>query len=348
MMRTILGAMLLVLALAMAGPASAASFDCSKATTAFEKAICDNPKLSADDDTLAVAFATAIGGLSKPAVIAMRAEQRAWLDFAARSCTDHAEPLSDVDTYTDNQIECLGLAFSTRTGVLEQSRMLGGHRFAVSSSYSALPDPDAVDDPTSYWKVATHQLTYPALDGGKADAEGFDSFISDTVASVSGSITDEGGDAMSDAQSDTTVDITLSEVVGTRVTLKVMTNWFGHGAAHSNWGITYAHYLLGRQRAMEASDIFAGEGWEKTLTDIATAELKREHGDNLQLEGVENLGAIITDPSRWSFGSDYGLTIQFEPYEVAAYAYGAPTIVVPWESLGDIMSESSDSVRYGS
>lgn len=347
MMRMILGAMLLMLALAVAGPASAASFDCGKAATAFEKAICDNPTLSADDDTLAVAFATAIGGLSKPAVTTMRAEQRAWLDFAARSCTDDAEPLSDVATYTDNQIECLGLAFSTRTGVLEQSRMLGGHRFAVSSRYNALPDPDAVDDPTSYWKVATHQLTYPVLDGDKEEAEGFNSFITDTADSASGSIA-EGGDAMSDAQSDTDVDITLSEVVGTRVTLKVMTNWFGHGAAHSNWGITYAHYLLGRKRAMEAGDIFAGDGWEKTLTDVATAELKREHGDNLQLDGVTDLGSIITDPSRWSFASDYGLTIQFEPYEVAAYAYGAPTIVVPWESLSDIMSESSDSVRYGS
>src|SRR4051812_48640142 len=121
MMRRIVGAVLLMLTLAMAGPASAASFDCGKGTTALENAVCDNPRLSADDDTLAVAFATAIGGLSKPATGAMRADQRDWLDFAARSCTDDAQSLSDFDTYSDSQMECLDLAYLTRTGVLEHS-----------------------------------------------------------------------------------------------------------------------------------------------------------------------------------------------------------------------------------
>ncbi|MGV8955012.1 MAG: DUF3298 domain-containing protein [Cypionkella sp.] len=346
MVRTVMGALML-LALAWIGPVDAASFDCSKATTAFENAICSNPKLSADDDTLAVAFQTAIGGLSKPTVTAMRADQRDWLDFAARSCTDDAEPLSDFDTYDDSQMECLDLAYQMRIGVLEGSRMLGGKRFAVSSRYTAVPDPVAVSDPTSYWKVATHQVAYPVLDGDGKDAAAFNEFVGDAADAATGTMA-EGGDIMADGQSDSSVDMALSEVMGTRVTLKVTTNWFGHGAAHGNWSIDYVHYLLGRNRAMEPGDIFAGEGWEKKLTDLAVAELKREHGDNLMLEDGQDLSAIITDPSRWSFASDYGLTIQFEPYEVSAYVYGAPTIVVPWESLSDIMAESADSVRYGS
>jgi uncharacterized protein len=44
--------------------AQAASFDCSKAGTSFEKAICDNPELSKQDEVLAQAYATALGGLS--------------------------------------------------------------------------------------------------------------------------------------------------------------------------------------------------------------------------------------------------------------------------------------------
>ncbi len=39
--------------------ASAASFDCDKAASFVEKAICQNPKLSALDDDLAVAYQTA-------------------------------------------------------------------------------------------------------------------------------------------------------------------------------------------------------------------------------------------------------------------------------------------------
>ncbi|HTM79396.1 MAG TPA: lysozyme inhibitor LprI family protein, partial [Devosia sp.] len=131
MMRTLLGAMLVMLTLASVVPAHAASFDCAKASTAFEHAICDNPKLSDADDTLAIAFATAVGGLSKSAVNAMRAEQRDWLDFAAKSCTDDAQLLPDAARYDDEQIDCLNLALTARMGGLEQSRMLGGHRFAV-------------------------------------------------------------------------------------------------------------------------------------------------------------------------------------------------------------------------
>src|SRR5690606_25836953 len=96
MMRTLLGAVLAVLALAMVAPAQAASFACARAGTAFEHAICDNPRLSAADDTLAIAFATAIGGLSQSGVNAMRVDQRNWLDFAARSCTDDAQLLPDA------------------------------------------------------------------------------------------------------------------------------------------------------------------------------------------------------------------------------------------------------------
>src|SRR5688572_2855973 len=73
-------------------PATAASFDCSKASTAYERAICDNADLSALDETLAVAFATATGGLSKPAIVVMRENQRNWIKFAERACTVDAEP----------------------------------------------------------------------------------------------------------------------------------------------------------------------------------------------------------------------------------------------------------------
>ena len=346
MIRMIVGTMLLLLTLAIAAPANAASFDCGKATTAFENAICDNPKLSTADDKLATAFATAIGGLSKGALAQMRADQRAWLDFAASSCTDDAQPLSDFDTYTERQVECLNDAFVARLTVLEQSRMLGGYRFAVASQYSALPDPDETE-PNSYFKVATHQLSYPVLDAGDEDAQAFNAFVAKAAEDSSGSMS-EAGDVMGEAQSDSNTGIHLNEVLYNRLSLKVSTRWFGHGAAHGNWAVSYVHYLLNRQRALEASDMFAGDDWQQKLTELSLAELKREHGDNLQLDDSTDISGIVTDPTRWSFASDYGLIIQFEPYEVSAYAYGAPTIVVPWESLDDIVAEGADAVRYGS
>ena len=55
----------------------------------------------------------------------------------------------------------------------------------------------------------------------------------------------------------------------------------------------------------------------------------------------------VIDPERWVLSDPYGLVIQFQPYEVAAYAYGAPTARVSWEALEDYLAEGADSVRYG-
>lgn len=347
MIRTVLGAMLIMLALAIVAPASAASFDCTKATTAFEKAICDNPQLSIADDTLAVAFATAIGGLDKAAVTRMRADQHAWLDFAAASCTDTGEPLADGESYTKtDQLDCLDLAYNDRIRVLETSRMLGGHRFAVASRYAELPDPDAATDPDYYWKVATHVVSYPVLQG--KGAAGFNAAVEQRANEEAGSLATEG-DVTADAQSDSNVLINFDEAVSNRVSLKVSTYWFGHGAAHGDYSVSYLHYRLGSDALLAASDLFTGDSWGKTLTDLSIAALKQTYGeDYLQLDSGTDVGSIVTDPNRWSFVNEAGLTIQFEPYEVAAYAMGAPTVLIPWDALSDMLAEGADSVRYGS
>ena len=86
---------------------------------------------------------------------------------------------------------------------------------------------------------------------------------------------------------------------------------------------------------------------KKTLLAAAWAQLQAEHGASLQVENPEDIAEIVVDPTRWSFASDYGLVIQFQPYEVSAYAYGAPTITVPWEVLEDIKADTQDAVHYG-
>src|SRR3569833_32668 len=73
--------------------AQAASFDCSKASTSFENAICNTPELSQKDEVLAQAYATAQGGLSADAASAVETDQHSWLDYAARACSAGAQPI---------------------------------------------------------------------------------------------------------------------------------------------------------------------------------------------------------------------------------------------------------------
>lgn len=328
--------------------ASAASFDCSKAGTPFEHAICNSDELSLADDRLAKTFATAIGGLTKQGVGLMRTDQRNWLDYAQRSCTDDAQPLTRGE-YDEKGASCLVDSFDSRSSALEQSRMIAGHRFLIKSVYAALPDAYEADNPDSYWKVASHSVIVPQLDADDPLAGSFNGYVM-AMAENQSEITElTGGNPDEiDSTSNSDVIITVKEVAGTgRITMTVSNSWYGHGAAHGNWSLTYLHYLVEQKRGLEASDMFAGKGWADTLIASAWDQLQAEHGEWLQVDKAEDIAQIVVDPRRWDISNDYGLVIQFQPYEVSAYAYGAPTITIPWEKLDAIKADTQGQVRFG-
>jgi uncharacterized protein YecT (DUF1311 family) len=315
----------------------AASFDCDAASMPFEHAICDNEDLSHEDDRLARTYATAVGGLSEIASEELRADQRAWLAYAQRACTEDAEPL-ETGRYDEDGVSCLVEVFQGRSTILEASRMIAGLRFYPSSRYEALPDPEA--EPSSFWAVARHETTVIQIDGD----EGFSHAFNDLVR-LEGEA--EDGEAEPDASSNSTYSIVVEEVTRSgRITLLADMYWYGHGAAHGNYGSSYLHYLPEKGRFMEASDLFDGKNWQQRLVELTMEALRAEHGDNLMLDGPEYIAEPIADPRRWDLSDDYGLKIQFQPYEVAAYAYGAPTATVRWSDLEDLLSAEADEVRW--
>jgi uncharacterized protein YecT (DUF1311 family) len=330
-------------------PAMAQSFDCAAASTALERAICENAALGQADIRLAKAFATALGGLTKEATAALRTDQREWLDFANRACTDSAMPMTEGDYDADGGA-CLVDVFTDRATLLEASRMLGGHRFTLDSAYAALPDPMEAADPGSYWRVATHSAVAPLLDFDDELAQHFNAWMAGRSAELSETMSAAGGDEVGglDPSADTDVTIMVEDVAGIRrITMSVATYWFGHGAAHGNWSRTYLHYLIGENRELVASDIFSGDDWQGQLVEAAWAALQEQHGEWLQVESADDIAESVIDPTRWDLSNDYGLVIQFQPYEVSAYAYGGPTVLVSWDRLDAIKADTQDDMRWG-
>ena len=66
--------------------AAAASFDCSKASSATETMICENSEVSAADEQLAKAYALALKTAPSPDTV--KAEQRAWVKNERSKCSD--------------------------------------------------------------------------------------------------------------------------------------------------------------------------------------------------------------------------------------------------------------------
>ena len=334
---------ILALLAGMSQPAAAASFDCAKAATPFEHAICDNPELSRADERLAKSFATAIGGLSDTALAEVRGDQRAWLDFAQKACSPDAKPMTRGN-YGEEGVRCLSNVFRTRSNALETSRMINGMRFYPRARFAATPDPDAEAD--SYWAVAQHEVSYVQLDSTESYAKEFNAYVEAEALKLSGVFGPKGTVIDLDGSSDTSNSISVSEANIGQIDLNVGTYWYGHGAAHGNWSKTYLHYLLNEKRALEAKDIFTGKRWQAALLDLTVAALEDQHGDALMLDDTKYIANSIIDPEHWDLSDPYSLILQFQPYEVAAYAYGAPTARISWEKLKSYISEDSDYFRY--
>ncbi len=62
-----------------ASTAQAVSYDCQKAKTFTEKAICQDPTLSDLDDELGSLYQSAIDNSTKPAAAALKKQQLKWL-----------------------------------------------------------------------------------------------------------------------------------------------------------------------------------------------------------------------------------------------------------------------------
>ena len=322
-----------VLSLA-AAPAQAASFDCAKASTEVEKAICANPDLSRSDEVLARAYATALGGLGDEAKAAVQAGQREWLGFAALACTKDAEPFSEA--LSDEQQGCLNAVYRSRISELAQSRMEGDWRVYPQTSYSLVDDPD----PDSYQGVATKEIASPRIDEDSELATSFNALMDEADAAA---WPDPKGEDYLTA--DTMETTTIASVGSHRISLSIDSYWMGHGAAHGNYAITYAHFLTEKGRMLEADDLFTGDGWEGALGKMALDELDRTVEGGIWDESRADVPAAAADPSRWNFG-DNGLEITFQPYEVTAYAAGAPVVTIGWDKLTDFLAPDYSDILY--
>lgn len=336
---------LIVATLLLLVPVSqAASFDCAKAGTSFEKAICAEEGLSQQDEVLAQAYATALGGLSTDAANEVKAGQKAWLNFAQRVCSPEATPIAG--TYDEGQIQCLSSTFRTRIHALEASRMQGGYRFYPIDGYLVQPDSELKEGDYGY-KASEKEFHTVKIDRDDDLAAAFNAAI-DAISANQGDFFVKGTTEISpeDDTSDYDISVKVAEVSNYRISLTYNQWWYGHGAAHGNYFIGHHHFLTEQKRMLEASDIFTGETWRERLVEATIAHLKSDIGeDNLFEDYAKNVADIAVNPERWMF-SDTGLTIQFNIYEITAYAAGAIEVTIPWDELGDILAEDAEKIAY--
>jgi uncharacterized protein len=117
--------------------ATAASFDCQKAATSNERAICDNPALSGLDSELSTVYKDALAAAGDNTSI--RDSQRAWL-----------KEIKSCESKPDQIVECLTSAYSGRISSLKHSVNSSIQPAVVPASTEPKQnEPDAVKPPES-------------------------------------------------------------------------------------------------------------------------------------------------------------------------------------------------------
>lgn len=316
----------LVLFLFAVAPTQAASFDCVKAARPPEKLICADAALGRLDGELAAAYAARLRPLSEPAKAELRRGQREWLAFWSTHCGDAKGRLPAADAEV---VACAREQYGQRLSVLNsRDRILGDIPLYPASQYAIQPSQGGVD----WIRHATDIRQRPAVDVTAAPAQKrnlarlLERWLADGMPAGQGA--DEGQDS-SDSESGRAFIDSLPFLLSTGTT----SNFYGHGAAHPVSGFSSAHFFLPEARPMQAADIFRdGSPWQDGLTRLAENALRRELADSYYLERFDELKALTVEPSRWRFDKQ-GLSLQFNPYEVAPYAAGAPEVTLPWNAL---------------
>jgi uncharacterized protein len=339
-------------ALSLAAPLVAQSpgFDCAKATTGQEKAICDSPQLSQADAGMTAAYRNLLAAVPPEIQAEVRQNQRAWLHTRLALCNPDSGPA--------NFNGCLLNAENSRTTTLKG--MVAIHKgitFVWRSIYLTAPDSPEVaqtmkergGETSGYVNVSWPQAV-------SSDPEWV--AWNKAIAEAAGPIQAQGESkprkqwTKDDAvDSDTDVTVTLNAVSDHLVSASVYGMTYGHGAAHPNHGVAQFNWMLKEERPLKGSDVFQpGSDWEQQLYHRIDQHLhKALDSDGQKYDNWLNdpkamqktVQGIAADPGRWQIDGK-GITIVFNPYEVACYACTPEPLTMCWESLKPLLKPGFD------
>jgi uncharacterized protein len=344
---------LAILLLGSSIAAHAVSFDCAKAHTPQQKAVCASSELSAADDRLTSAYKAALAAAPAEFHDQVRDAQRAWIRRITLDCLP-GNPNRPLDA-------CLHDAYKARTSALEHTMdSVGGVKFIWVSVSFTVPDSPAgteSDRQRGVSPVATFDASWPQALSNSTEWQAWNSAIEDTARDLASQ-----GNAGPDRKwkpawandLDTDLETTIGLVAPRLVTATISNLWYGHGAAHPNTDSLRLNWLLQRKRELIPEDVFrAGSGWRQILYDRTDkylhSVLDQDSGGNYQKLGepgamAEKVHRIVEDPQNWDIDAK-GITIVFQQYAVACRACTPEPFTLTWDSLKPILNPEFEIPR---
>lgn len=323
------------------GLALGASFNCSRATTPQERAICASQKLSAADDRMAATYAKALAATPPQWADMVRGDQRAWLKLVPLYCPVHgrhegqsmAECLDNV--YADRQKK-LGHLVVRKAGVTFVSRSI---TLTVKEEDGDSPAPSqfmlGYGTLSASWQIATSDTPE-----WKAWNKTIESAVRQQAAHEDQSAQSSQPELQAEPFADVEITATVEAINGNLVTALVE-RWSWRGA-HPNEYSSQLNWLLRDHRELQPEDVFRHDsGWAEILykrcdTDLhhqLDPELGQDYTSWLEPgEVAKALHSTVSDSQNWKLVSR-GIEIIYQDYAVAPHAAHPGPTLIPWAEL---------------
>jgi uncharacterized protein YecT (DUF1311 family) len=312
-----------IVSLAWVGDARAASFDCNRAATPVERAICADGKLSELDFRLGLSYWDKTTQLGPRSVDLLRQSQRSWLKYINIVCPAKAKLNSG--SHGNSLNDCLAEEYERRLSELAQGGLpFGPFRVFQIVLYRITKSSDAGDQtghvPGYYFSLTSYpQIDHPV---SRAELTWNNMIRSKAEARTCGArCSDE------DWQSEYEIGWAASNFISVAFRSYV----YSHHAAHGN------------QETVVENMVMAGDGRPMTFADeFKTDAQSREGLSNLLFNKLAWLApdqreearmkAMLLEPSRWAF-TQAGIELVFSSYEGGCYVCTPHRTLVEWSKL---------------
>jgi uncharacterized protein len=300
---------------------SGPSFDCAKASTVIERAICKDAALARDDRALAAAYKALFDRVGAPAKEALEKDQVQWIAARNRAC--QREP--DAVSY------CLKQRYVAR---LDTLRAMGEGRYPFVATQSITKS--ATVGKISY----AIDIRYPQFDGRTADFAAVNRAFADDARKSAGEGTPQADSGIDREQQWTyEQDFALYRPAANAVTVAV--NFYGYSGGAHGYGATRCTLVdLGTGTSVPPQGVFApGDQWLKELVQLVAANLKKQFVDNPGFDDAlqpKSLAKLLGDAGRYCYRRGK-LELIFNAYDVGPYSAGSYTVDIPYDRLKTVL-----------
>lgn len=314
-------------------PLYAASFDCGKAKTKVEKALCGNAELSRLDEAVAQSYRRVLSAVPASFEGFVKGSQAEWLrvrDLDAAE-SDNKDFVKNLQTALRHRQKELDEAIAQRN----ELRTLSLTRVQLSPADTS----DLGEDSAWAKHKFVRDVRKPVYIINAAEVPGakaFNAMIAKDYAM--------GKASGAKSSEETYKTLSVNFAGKTLFCLSESSSYYGLGAAHPMNGGREINWLLPQEREMRSTDMFSRGAFGDLIIHRVSAAFKK---DQLEPFADQNeVRKIILDPSAWRINAQ-SLTVAIPPDSIFPHAAGQVEVEIPWSAFRGMVKPEMAQVLRG-